>query len=784
MKSLFFVFNFIMLSLSLLCIQSSLAQQNIQEIIDEAMKPYSETNHPLPLASTWQDGGLIYQHKHNRGKGSFFDLPEQISLIQIGHHFLPVVGVESYNYNVNSSTNNYWDFPESYYDCMGFFRDKKLPFTVSMTQWEEAFYLDKGAFKDDKLTIETKQNPFCGGNELNKATKYVSAFGDSDSWNSLGEKWVAETKFKLMDKGNNKGIYPNPPLVVMLSNNEAKKMKYCMINNSYESLCDEIEISNDDGKRKCLNKKYKDRYLSLQQGFRDGFLSLNDRSQWANNMKFVGYDVNALRSFGRWDGWKKYSTYYQGGKIMEHHKYWDGSSMSYYLVDGNIQMSDFKVYSPQIEFMNIEMILEDTRLDKSNFWYEMSVWDGFDCRYNGDKCLELEYDSKYDNEYKKGEMHYSKRSWYRKNNQEFTAGRYKGLIQFGMWLNRPRVVREFRMGYQSRETVGLDYFDNLLDAVDIVYEDQILKKFWRQGELIKNRKHIHPYQKSIPDGNLYKNRDRWYLLDTDKDPERPWSLNTEIPVFSLARVLGDKPNREWLVYAFAPQGEENNVRIKIPEDSLDGNTSIVAQEIVVDVSQEGSFYYVKENCILSNNEDKYIENDVLANQNRTFLGKTIVSTRKVESKGKATFVARDVRLKTNFWAKKGSDFSTKVESCVNEVGNNISQKIVDPQAIPFCNTTTNIVNLGSDTFLSKSSFNIYPNPVAESLSIEFPIESKGYYGIFIYDTSGRLIKEQNVDFKDVASSVNVDLSSFKTGFYLLKVSKGNSHLHTEKIIKK
>jgi hypothetical protein len=82
----------------------------------------------------------------------------------------------------------------------------------------------------------------------------------------------------------------------------------------------------------------------------------------------------------------------------------------------------------------------------------------------------------------------------------------------------------------------------------------------------------------------YQNEDRWFMLDTTLDPQRPWSLGTELPVFSLALVTGKTPARQWLVYAHAPLAPRSNVGITIPEYGA----------VRTDVSVGGSFYLVDE----------------------------------------------------------------------------------------------------------------------------------------------------------------------------------------------
>jgi hypothetical protein len=175
---------------------------------------------------------------------------------------------------------------------------------------------------------------------------------------------------------------------------------------------------------------------------------------------------------------------------------------------------------------------------------------------------------------------------YEKLGQKYTPARYGGYAQFGLWLLRPRVMREYS-GYTSRGwedsvTETEPYTLALINDVDRVYQNETLKYFWRKGELVPNRAHQHPYQTAIPDE--YKNVDRWFLLDTNLDAPRPWKLDTEIPVYSIAFVDGTKGNRRWLVYAHSPLQDRRSVEITIPDYG----------KITVDVPVAGAFYTVDE----------------------------------------------------------------------------------------------------------------------------------------------------------------------------------------------
>jgi len=100
-----------------------------------------------------------------------------------------------------------------------------------------------------------------------------------------------------------------------------------------------------------------------------------------------------------------------------------------------------------------------------------------------------------------------------------------------------------------------------MDAVGRVHENPVLARFWRDGRLVANTAAQHPYQVAIP--SQWQPLPRWFLLEAEGNPSRPWTLETPIPVFALALELGTTPSREWLVYASSPLVESREVKIRI-----------------------------------------------------------------------------------------------------------------------------------------------------------------------------------------------------------------------------
>ncbi|MFW6106877.1 MAG: hypothetical protein ACOC8H_01825, partial [bacterium] len=218
----------------------------------------------------------------------------------------------------------------------------------------------------------------------------------------------------------------------------------------------------------------------------------------------------------------------------------------------------YRLWSMQTEMMNLHFMKDYAFEADPDFWFEVIFWDG----YLPDKGND-------------------KRKQYAEDGMEYTPALYRGWTQYVMWTLTPRVAREWRASAFDKEN-WREYFDEIVNSVDVVHADPVLTRFWRQGELVPNPERKHPFQSAVP--KKFQDEPRWFHLPTSTDPTGSWELSSEIPVYSLARVIGDRPNREWLVYAHAPKGAREEVTVTIP----------VSREITVDVPVEGAFYHVRE----------------------------------------------------------------------------------------------------------------------------------------------------------------------------------------------
>jgi hypothetical protein len=377
----------------------------------------------------------------------------------------------------------------------------------------------------------------------------VSPFGPVELWHEVGKKWTSTMLVKRLQEW-----YPAPPLVLFISNNEHSKLVWHEVESSARYLAAYGSGRDDNFKRQVVGDGWIPRYRALQNGMREG---LGDTSAWGQHAKCVAYFAFGTRAFGRWNDWLNYSLY-TPGRMEPWPLAWDGASASHY-ADNWSAITDHTMMSPQIEAMNWVFMQKEAVHLNPEFRLEISVWDGYEPTKANDK-----------------------RTYYQQEGTEFSPLRYEGSVQFGMWLLRPRVIREFR-GNDGSVLRDEPYFLSVVKSVDRVHNDPTLKRFWRKGKLVANKNFVHPYQVKIP--SEYKTMERWFLLDTNLDPIRPWSLHTDIPVFAIALLIGNKPDREWLVYGHSPLKGRSEVKIFIPD----------YQAVELDISQGGSFYHVVEN---------------------------------------------------------------------------------------------------------------------------------------------------------------------------------------------
>ncbi len=501
-----------------------------------AQKTIEPEGFPLPLASTWGTG--IY-HYGGPGRARGVDPAWQLEQIEEGRRYLPVFAMPEMGFD----DEQYADYLYPPFERVA---DLELPFCLLGSQWERHL-----TSAEEYFSLPPGENPNVVTPE-GVILKKLDPFGPTEPWFELGKRL---TDHPVMDRLQE--IYPDPPRIIFVSNNEHTKLRWTEVAKSKRYLEKYGEDQPNDFKRKVVGDAWIKKYRALQKGMREGLKS----KAWQEKSVFIGYggDVG-MEAMGRWAGWTKYSLHSQGRASIAPYQ-WDGVSPSYYMHNWSA-VSDYQVMGNQIEAMNAIPALKEAYKINPEFWFEISVWDGDEPnKTTGSK---------------------PKLTVYREARQTYDMDRYQGWLQYGIWLLRPRVVRLYRGGW----TAPIEYIAKTLphveQAVSRVHEHASLKHYWRKGELVPNPHGQHPYQQNLP--NEIAIQERWFLLDTDVNPERPWKLETNISVFALALKLGEAPNRSWLVYAHAPLRDYRDVEITIPGWA----------PIQVDVPREGAFYEIKE----------------------------------------------------------------------------------------------------------------------------------------------------------------------------------------------
>lgn len=470
----------------------------------------------LPLFGHWTTG------KHPSSIG--FSPSAQVTLLQEGRRLWPWLEMPAYDRAIDQEFIDYYEAPLAY------FRANQLPLCFISTQWE--YLLSEEPYLS--LPFEDNPNVFDLTEQILDPAK-VCPFGPVEHWQTIGNQWTSSPAMAQIQ-----AWYPDPPAVTLLSNNEHPKLKWHEAEQSKRYVDLYGLGQTDDFKSRVVNEGFTNRYSAMFNAMKAGLTPA-----WGSLAKCFGYNAHGPMSFARWASWPQYSRY-QFNQIDSNVFSWDGCSIPYYLHNTS-ETVDYKVFSPQVEACNLVFMLKEALTINPTFMRELSIWDGGP----------------------------DKKADYIAAGQEFTSVRYKGFAQFGLWLIRPNIIREFR-GWTWDYDETADYTEGLMDVIDKIHENQTLTQFWRDGKLVHNDEENHPYQVSVP--VEYAAAKRWYMLTSTSNPDPIlWQLETELKVYALCLELDEL----YLVYAFAPQGDELT-QITVPS----------VGSIAVTARQEGSFFLV------------------------------------------------------------------------------------------------------------------------------------------------------------------------------------------------
>lgn len=530
-----------------------LSAQTAQEITAEATRPQTpEAGRALPLAAHWCVTPF---------NGTGFSPDYELKLISEGHHIMLGFGWPDTEHTLDHNwkpgdparEKRYRAQKAEFEPALKEAARLNLPIAFLGTQWESDLSWDK-AYYD----LPADQNPNVVTTD-GKVQRSVSPWGPVKYWQQVGKEWMDSRLFRDMQQ-----VYPQPPLVFLISNNEAGKLYWTEVEKSQYYMAKYGAGHDDDFKRKVIGTGMIEHYRAMLDSMRASLVN----PTWKKNVRFMGYEAGpGPIHFGRWPGWKEYSLY-TPGLLDPESVIWDGTSPSFYTWEW-MPDHDYTLWSPQVEAQNWVFMLDEIHVKKPDYWFELSTWDSDQPGHPNDS-----------------------RRFYLRQGQDYGPWRYEGFVQFGMWLTTPRSVREFR-GWLDTVPRSGEYFNAVVNSVDRIYTNPILQKFWRFGRLVTNPAQKHPYQYDVP--KEYADVPRWFLLSTNLDTEKPYRVSgwdnadydepeVVVPVFSIARVINEAPKRQWLVYAHSPLQARNHVKITVPEYG----------EIDVTVSQSGSFYLLTE----------------------------------------------------------------------------------------------------------------------------------------------------------------------------------------------
>ncbi len=160
-------------------------------------------------------------------------------------------------------------------------------------------------------------------------------------------------------------IYPDPPQIQIVSNNEGAKTHIGDAANSWHA---------HQRKGEDLREAFAKGYVSIWQAYMRG---MREALPWKpEKIKAIGYNAFGVNfEVGRWGGWGE-SAVTQGKVDFFSWLAWDGSAPDYYAYDWNYA-TDEHVGSPHIGAMQSYTMLSKRAIAQvPNYLWQLALWDG------------------------------------------------------------------------------------------------------------------------------------------------------------------------------------------------------------------------------------------------------------------------------------------------------------------------------------------------------------------------------------------------------------------------
>ena len=499
--------------------------------------PVGPEGRPLPLAGSWMKDGMY-------GPERF------VEMIEEGHHVFPTfTGMNqriwrAYLHDDEDARQQLEnDFEDNYKPALEYAREHNLPIAFRGWNWNTypVDYQDlKVDIRDIEISPEENLRLLSDGQPVENATP--CPFGPIEGWRELGAVWFGNKLMRMIQD-----FYPDPPKIVFLNNNEGPKVRNAdEVEDGYTRLIEFLggeKPENEREKERAIRAGYEERYAAMFEGARG---AMND--VWSENSTFVAYNnlwdtgyigqgdrPNPGIWFERDEGWLQW-------------KMFDGGMPELYDNDWQPGKHDYHPWSPQTEAMNYYSTHDWIFEQDPEYYWSTICWEGGRV-----------------NDVWRGRRSSSKPYLYITRGQRWDFARYEGWVQFTLWTTRPRSYREFRWPPSEEHAYDEGAFMAVVRSVDRPWEDETLREFWQHGDLAPNPAEEHWFELSDDQPDWIRQLERWYLLTCDANPPREeWESDTKLKVFAQALVLGEEPERRWLIYAHAPRGAVAQPTVTVP----------------------------------------------------------------------------------------------------------------------------------------------------------------------------------------------------------------------------
>ena len=174
----------------------------------------------------------------------------------------------------DEATTYYSSYMES---ALNYLKQKNQPIVVGGTQYEQNLYL-----KEPYLSLPSSMSPrvldYASQLLINKLTPFPP---DVSKWYAVGTDWVNGSAGMDMLQS----IYPNPPKVIFLSNNESQRLAWSDAETDQRYRYLYVPGQPDNFKRQKFAEGWTSCYNQMFNGMRSGL-----NPSWNANSIFVGYN--------------------------------------------------------------------------------------------------------------------------------------------------------------------------------------------------------------------------------------------------------------------------------------------------------------------------------------------------------------------------------------------------------------------------------------------------------------------------------------------------------------